>query len=307
MVGVRHDTAMTDRATVAADVADFVEHRDHLFGVAYRMLGSVAEAEDVVQEAYLRWAGADRSEVERPVAWLTTVTTRLCLDRLRSAQVRRESYVGPWLPEPLLTDDDAVPEAAAELSDSLTTAFLVLLERLNPLERAVFLLHDVFGYGFEEIAAVVERPVASCRQVASRARRAVAPERRTRYTVAPDEERRLIGTFLQASGSGDIDGLLALLAEDVELWSDGGARRHAARHPIIGPARVARFCANIGRRAVPRASVRFVRIGGDPGVVFTDDVDGSKMTVAFELSAGGIRRLHLVVNPDKLAHVPATP
>jgi RNA polymerase sigma-70 factor (ECF subfamily) len=280
--------------------AGFVEHRAQLFGVAYRMLGRVSEAEDVVQEAYLRWAGAATDELRRPAAWLTTVTTRLCLDRLRSAQARREAYVGPWLPEPLLTDDD--PAAAAELADSLTTAFLMLLERLNPLERAVFLLHDVFGYGFEEVGEIVERPASSCRQVASRAREKVAPERRRRYEADPQEEQRLVAAFLQACAAGDVDDLVSLLADDVVLWSDGGPTRHAARRPVLGPARVARFCANVAQRIPPGAALRLVRIGGDPAILVTTP-DGPYVTLAFELGPEGIRRLHSVSNPDKLTHL----
>ena len=281
--------------------AAFSEHRGHVFGVAYRMLGSVAEAEDVVQEAYLRWVGAGRDEVRSPAAWLTTVTTRLCLDHLRSARARREAYVGPWLPEPLLTDEGD-PALAAERSDSLTTAFLVLLERLNPLERAVFLLHDVFGYGFEEVGEIVERPASSCRQVASRARVRVAPDRRPRYRADPEEEQRLVLAFLQAASAGDVDGLVSVLAEDVVLWTDGGADRHAARRPVVGAARVARFAANLAQRVPPGATMRAARIGGEPGVVVTTP-EGPHLTLAFELGPDGIRRLHSVVNPDKLAHL----
>lgn len=282
----------------------FAEHRSHLFGVAYRMLGSVVEAEDVVQEVYLRWSAADRREVRSPVAYLTTVTTRLSLDRLRSAQARRETYVGPWLPEPLLTEQGAWddPTLAAELSDSLSTAFLVLLERLNPLQRAVFLLHDVFRYDYEEIATIVERPASSCRQEASRARARVAPDLPPRIPAGSAEEQRLVLAFAQAATAGDLDGLIEVLSEDVTLWSDGGADRHAARRPVVGRERVARFVANLSRRTPARATFEIVRIGGDPAILVSTE-DGPQLTLSLAVGRPGIRQLHAVVNPDKLRHL----
>jgi len=281
--------------------AEFMEHRRHLFGVAYRMLGSVVEAEDVVQDAYLRWAATPRADIRCPVAWLTTVTTRLCLDRLRSARAQREAYVGPWLPEPLVTNDND-PAVTAELSDSLTTAFLVLLERLNPLERAAFLLHDVFGYRFEEIGEIVERPPATCRQAASRARSLVTSERRGRFEADPDREGHLILAFLEAAGAGDVDTLVSLLARDVVVWSDGGSRRHAARRPVVGPARVARYCANLAKRMPAEATMRMLRIGADPGILVVTPT-GPFLTVAFDVGPEGIRSIHVVVNPEKLTHL----
>ena len=284
----------------------FAEHRAHVFGVAYRMLGSVVEAEDVVQEAYLRWSAADREEVRSPAAYLTTVATRLSLDRLRSAQARRETYVGPWLPEPLLTEQEPWqdPPAAAELSDSLSTAFLVLLERLNPLQRAVFLLHDVFRYGYDEIAAIVDRPAASCRQEASRARSRISPDLQPRIPVGSAEEQRLVLAFAQAATAGDLDGLIEVLTDDVSLWSDGGADRHAARRPVVGRDRVARLVANLTRRTLQVATFEVVRIGGDPAILVTGD-NGPELTLSFDISPLGIRRLHAVLNPDKLRHLGA--
>jgi len=282
----------------------FAEHRSHLFGVAYRMLGSVTEAEDVVQEVYLRWSAADRQEVRSPVAYLTTVTTRMSLDRLRSAQARRETYVGPWLPEPLLTEQGAWddPTLAAELSDSLSTAFLVLLERLNPFQRAVFLLHDVFRYGYEEIATIVDRPASSCRQEASRARARVAPDLQPRVPAGSAEEQRLVLAFAQAATAGDLDGLIEVLSHDVTLWSDGGADRHAARRPVVGRERVARFVANLSRRTPAGATFEIVRIGGDPAILVATE-DGTQLTLSFAIGRLGIRQLHAVVNPDKLRHL----
>ena len=292
---------MTAGSGDTAAVNGFPAHQDHLFGVAYRMLGSVAEAEDVVQEAFLRWSAIDAAEVRSPRAYLTTVTTRLAIDRLRSAQHRRESYVGPWLPEPLMAQADE-PAEAAELADSLTTAFLVLLERLDPVERAVFLLHDVFEYPFDEVAEVVERPTASCRQIASRARSRLADERRTRFAPTPAEEQRLILAFSMAATAGDLLGLLDVLAEDAVLWSDGGAAHHAARRPVVGASRVARFVANVTARVPAGAAVRMARLNGDPGLVVTTPA-GPHLALSLELGDDGIRAIHVVVNPDKLRHL----
>lgn len=282
-------------------LAAFSEQRGHLFGVAYRMLGSVAEAEDVVQDSYLRWSAADRSDVESPVAFLTTTVTRLAIDRLRSARVRRETYVGPWLPEPLVTQVDGGPEAAVEVADSLTTAFLVLLERLNPVERAVFLLHEVFGYRYDEVAEVVERPAPTCRQIASRARAHLA-DARPRYVPGPQEEQRLVEAFSSAALGGDVAGLIATLAGDVVLWSDGGADRHAARRPVVGPERVARFVTNLAKRLPADATVAMARLNGDPGVVVTT-TEGPFLTLALELGHGVVQAVNVVVNPDKLRHL----
>lgn len=277
------------------------EHRAHVFAVAYRMLGSVAEAEDVVQDTWLRWSAADRDAVRTPPAWLTTVATRLCLDRLRSARARREAYVGPWLPEPLATGDDD-PAAAAELADSLTMAFLVVLERLNPVERAVFLLHDVFGYGFAEVAGIVDRPASSCRQVASRARAKVAPDRHPQPRPTTEDEQHLVLAFARAATMGDLDGLMAVLTDDIEVWSDGGRDRHAARRPVVGPDRAARFLVNLSRRLPPDAGMVGARLNGSPGFVISTST-GPLLALVLEVTTVGIRRVHAVVNPDKLAHL----
>lgn len=277
------------------------EHRAHVFAVAYRMLGSVTEAEDVVQDTWLRWSAVDRDTVRTPSAWLTTVATRLCLDRLRSARARREAYVGPWLPEPLVTGDDD-PAAAAELADSLTMAFLVVLERLNPVERAVFLLHDVFGYPFADVAGMVDRPASSCRQVASRARAKVAPDRHPQHRPTPEDEQRLVLAFARAATVGDLDALVEVLTDDIEVWSDGGREHHAARRPVVGPARAARFLANLSRRLPPDAGMVAARLNGSPGFVISTD-SGPMLALVLEVTTGGIRRVHAVVNPVKLAHL----
>jgi RNA polymerase sigma-70 factor (ECF subfamily) len=282
----------------AAD--EFEEHRRHLFGVAYRMLGSVAEAEDVVQDTWLRWQAAAGEEVRSPRSFLTTVATRLAIDRLRSAQRRREEYVGPWLPEPLLTDDD--PAATAELADSLSMAFLLVLERLNPVERAVLLLHDVFGYDYDEVAGIVERTPANCRQIASRARGHLTSERPVRPRPSQEEEHRLAFAFAAAAGTGDLAALEGLLTEDAVLWSDGGAARRAARRPVVGRGRVARFVANVAQRVPVDGTFEYVHLNGEPAVIMRT-AEGPYMTMAVELVEGAISAIHVVNNPDKLRHL----
>ena len=284
-----------------AVVEDFEEHRRHLFGVAYRMLGSVTEAEDVVQDTWLRWRAA-ADAVRSPRSYLTTVATRLAIDRLRSAQRRREEYVGPWLPEPLVTDDD--PATTAELAESLSVAFLLVLERLNPVERAVLLLHDVFGYDYDEVAEIVDRTPTNCRQIASRARGHLTGERPVRPRPAQEDEQRLAFAFAAAAGSGDLAALEGLLAEDVVLWSDGGPARRAARRPVVGRDRVTRLLGNLSHRLPAAEAVDFVHLNGAPALVL-GTAAGPEMTVAMDIGDGVITALHLVINPDKLRHLAA--
>jgi RNA polymerase sigma-70 factor (ECF subfamily) len=281
---------------------EFEQHRRHLFGVAYRMLGSVSEAEDVVQDTWLRWRDAPGGEIRSPRSFLTTVATRLAIDRLRSAQRRREEYVGPWLPEPLVTDDD--PAATAELADSLSVAFLLLLERLNPVERAVVLLHDVFGYDYDEVADIVDRTPANCRQIASRARGHLTGERPVRPRPAVEDEQRLAFAFAAAAGSGDLAALEELLAEDVVLWSDGGAARRAARRPVVGRDRVARFVTNVAQRGYVDGTVEYVHLNGEPAVIVRNE-RGPVLTMAVDIGDGVIQAIHTVVNPEKLRHLAA--
>jgi RNA polymerase sigma-70 factor, ECF subfamily len=281
-------------------VEEFEEHRHHLFGVAYRMLGSVSEAEDVVQDTWLRWRDAPADDVRSARAYLTTVATRLAIDRLRSAQRRREEYVGPWLPEPLVTDDD--PAATAELADSLSMAFLLVLERLNPVERAVLLLRDVFGYDYDEVAEIVERTPANCRQIASRARGHLTAERPARPRPRQEDEQRLAFAFAAAAGSGDLATLEGLLAEDVVLWSDGGAARRAARRPVVGRDRVARFIANVAQRVPLEGTFEYVHLNGEPAVIVRNE-RGPFMTMAVDIGDGVIQAIHTVINPDKLRHL----
>jgi RNA polymerase sigma-70 factor (ECF subfamily) len=242
----------------------FDRHRQLLFTIAYRMLGSVMDAEDVVQEAYLRWRRAPpATEVRSPRAYLSSVVTRLCIDQLRSARAQREHYVGPWLPEPLPTEP-APGEVA--IDESLSMAFLVLLESLNPTERVLFLLREIFDYDYDEISHLVGKSEAKCRQIARRARQSVAALR-PRFERSPEQEEQLIARFVEASTSGDMEGLLGLLSEDVTLWSDGGGKTRAALNPIYGADKVARFLSGILRKAPPGCTVRQTQIYGQPGLV----------------------------------------
>jgi RNA polymerase sigma-70 factor (ECF subfamily) len=289
--------------------ASFEQHRPHLFDVAYRMLGSVAEAEDILQEAWLRWAQAERDGIDDARAFLTTVVSRLAIDRLRSAQRRRETYVGPWLPEPLPTwttprrGGDLGPEDAADLADSLTFAFLTMLDQLHPDERAVLLLHDVFGYQFGEVAAMVDRSEAACRQLASRARRRL--RRVDDDSLAPARTRppvEHVDRFLAALAVGDVPEVLAVLAPDVVLVSDGGPDHHAARRPVRGPDRVSRLLVNVASRMPAGATVALREINGEPGVIVS--VAGVPFaTLGLAGGPHGIDRVWLVRNPTKLAHL----
>jgi len=237
--------------TVRTD--NFERHRSLLFSIAYRMLGSVADAEDVVQEAYLRWREVPTKEVRSPKSYLSAVVTRLSINRLRSARAQREKYVGPWLPEPLLSDPAEETAGAAELDESLSMAFLVLLESLNPVERAVFLLREVFDYDYDEISRIVEKSEDNCRQIARRARQSVAA-RRPRFERSPEQEERLARQFFETCMNGDMEGLVEILSADVTLRSDGGGRVAAAPYPIHGPERVARFLLGVLRTVPPVTS-----------------------------------------------------
>ncbi len=272
--------------------------RPLLFSIAYRLLGSVMEAEDMVQETYLRWQAQDSAAIASPRAYLTTVITRLCLDQLRSARARRETYIGPWLPEPLLTDPGRSPADAAVMADSLSMAFLVLLERLSPLERAVFVLREVFDYDYAAIADIVDRSEAACRQLASRARRAVT-ERPPRDTPAPEVGMGLARCFLAAAGGGDMAELMAVLAPDVTWTSDGGGLPGVARRPIRGAEAVARFVFGLNRLAPPGAAARPVSLNGGPGVLV--EMDGAPYAaVALDVDGDRVRAFYAVVNPLKL-------
>jgi RNA polymerase sigma-70 factor (ECF subfamily) len=286
------------------DVTRFEDCRGLLFSVAYRMLGTVTDAEDIVQDAWLRWSAADRSDVEDPKAYLVRIVTNIAIDRLRSAQARRESYVGPWLPEPVLTSPDVAEDV--ELAESVSLAMLVVLETLSPLERAVFVLREVFGFSHAEVAASLDRSEASVRQVAHRARQHVT-DRRSRFSLDRAEQRRVTEEFLSATVTGDFERLLSLLAPDVVLISDGGGKRTAARRPLVGAEEVARFLVGIGQRpydgvAFEDMSIEVTDVNGVPGVVIRGG--GEVLSaMAAEVADGRVHALHLVANPDKLGAV----
>ena len=303
---------MTARASISGSSADGVgddhgvtEHRPRLLGLAYRMLGDVDEAEDVVQEAFLRWHLADQQTVRSPEAWLVTVVTRLSVDRLRRLQTERATYPGPWLPEPIATDaapaSPPAPDRAAELASDLSVALLLLLERLAPEERAAFLLREVFGTDYAEIARILERSTDAVRQMVHRARVRVRTDR-TRVAAAPGEHERLLGRFVDALGADDADALLALLAPDVVLASDGGGRARAARRLLLGPDRVARFLLGVARKFGRGYTRRLTRLNGRPAMLTFDDGVLQSVTTA-DVEGGRIHALHVVRNPDKLRHV----
>jgi RNA polymerase sigma-70 factor (ECF subfamily) len=274
----------------------FEAQRSVLFGIAYRMLGSIADAEDMLQDAWLRWERTDREAVENPRAWLVTVVTRLCLDHLRSARVRREQYVGPWLPEPLLTEGDTSDDMAR--AESVSLAFLVVLDTLSPAERAVFLLREVFEYDYAEIAGIVARSEAACRQLAHRAREHVAA-RRPRYATDPARKEEVTARFLAACAGGDLEGLVALLADDVAVYTDGGGKAKAARRPIIGGMRAARYLIGITAEAGPGLEGRITSINGGPGVVI--ERSGEVLAVMdLEILQTRVHAVRIVVNPEKL-------
>ena len=289
---------MTETEPVAA-------YRPLLFAIAYRMLGGVADAEDAVQESFLRWhrALAGGEEIRNPKAWLTTTLTHLCLDQLGSARAKRETYVGPWLPEPLVVDRAPDPAEVVADADSLSTAFLLLLETLSPKERAVFLLHDVFAYDFAAIAAVVGESEAYCRQIARRARNHVQ-SRRPRFAASPDHQQALTERFVRACTEGDMHGLLACLADDVKVLSDGGGKVNAARKPVLGRDKVGRFLLGLMKLVPAGAEVelRPTAVNGGPGLVTL--VAGRVVNaVTLEMDGERISAIYIVANPDKLVGV----
>jgi RNA polymerase sigma-70 factor (TIGR02957 family) len=275
--------------------------RGYAFAIAYRMLGSVGEAEDVVQEAMIKLHAADRAEVRSPTAYTATVTSRLALDELRSARVRRERYVGTWLPEPVLGEPD--PAERVELRESLTAAFLVVLETLGPVERAVFVLHDLFDLPYAEVATVVDRSEATCRQIAARARRHVA-ERRPRFDPPARRREELVRGFFAALEAGDVAGLEKLLAEDVVFVGDGGGRGPAVRHPIAGTLRVSRFLAGMSRQG-RRHDLRLepAVVNGSPGLRVLDRTGRLVNVLAMDFRDGRVAEVRSIVNPDKLRHL----
>jgi len=287
-----------------AEIELFEAERPRLFAVAYRMLGSATDAEDVVQDAWLRYANARQQDVRSPAAYLTTILTRLCLDRLKSARAAREEYVGPWLPEPLVADQAPGPERSVALAESVTLAFMVLLETLSPEERAVFLLREVFEHDYDDIASMLDTSAANCRQLFHRARSRIA-ERRPRFPDAIEEKRPLIGRFVDALRTGDEHELADVLADDVGFWSDGGGKTLAARRPVFGREQVANMLAGF-RRTAPSAGVDLAtvaldseHVNGEPAMLMR--IAGRLDSVyAFTIEDGRIAAIRVVRNPDKL-------
>ncbi len=282
----------------------FEPHRQRLTRLAYQMLGSMAEAEDMAQEAFLRWHATDRTRVENPRAFLGRTVTRLCLDQMKSARARHETYIGPWLPEPVLqpADDDGL----AETADMLSTTLLLALERLSPLERAAFLLHDVFDMDFTAIAASLGRSEAACRQLASRARQHVQ-QAKPRFPVPASQGQAIAQAFLTASESGDASALISLLAQDAVILTDGGGIRSAARNPIFGRDRALRFYQGLAHKMAwqPQAVLFRGLINGLPGYV-TREQDGLPQVTSFAIDQGVIAAIYVVRNPEKLRGLPGS-
>src|SRR5262245_11045007 len=303
----REPIGMTDPA------ASFEPHRRRLLGLAYRMLGSVSEAEDAVQDAYLRWHAADRDAVSDPRAFLTTTTTRICLDALKSARAQREAYVGPWLPEPVLDTAALAPDTQTALAEDLSIALLLALDRLSALERAAFLLHDVFDCSFGEVATALERSEVACRQLAARARAHVRAARPHGASASPArsgeidaKHEQLMSTFVAAARSGDLNALTQLLASDVRFVTDGGGKVAASLNVLEGADRVTAFLVGAARRGWREDfTLRFAIINGLPGVI-VDAPEGPVQTAAFEIEGDVIRALYVVRNPDKLRHLAAS-
>ncbi|WP_225827683.1 RNA polymerase sigma-70 factor [Streptomyces naphthomycinicus] len=289
-------------ADLATDV--FEEHRPLLTGVAYRMLGRVADAEDVVQEAWLRWYHADRTEVREPRAYLVRVVTRLAIDRLRQVQARGEAYVGPWLPEPYLAEfTDAAPDSAERVvqADTVSLAVLVVLESLSPLERAVFVLREAFGYPYAEIAALLDRGEPAVRQLAGRARRHVA-ERRPRYEVDPARRRDLTERFLAAAAGGDLEGLMGLLAPDVRLVGDSGGKAKAPVRVLHTADKVGRFLVGVARSVPADLSFRVLEVNGGPALLILSG-DKPDSLLQLDVADGRVTAVYIHRNPDKLRYL----
>jgi len=284
-----------------SDLESFTTHRSLLFGIAYRMLGDVAAAEDIVQETYLRWQKQETARIDSAKAWLVATATRLCIDQLRSARQRREEYVGVWLPEPLMQDAAPAASEHAALADSLSMAFMLMLDALSPVERAVFLLREAFDYDYAEISRIVKKSEVACRQIVSRAKAQLA---RQSAPVTPPREKaeRLMQQFLTATRTGELPDLLALLTDDVVLYTDGGGRVTAAGRPIRSSDHVGRFFVGIRRRATTPIRFELASVNGGVGaIVYAGDC--LDRVVSIELAGDRIRAIYMVRNPEKLRHV----
>ncbi|MFB6451288.1 sigma-70 family RNA polymerase sigma factor [Bradyrhizobium tunisiense] len=284
----------------AAD--QFERYRRYLTGLAYRMLGSMVEAEDAVQEAYIRWHGTEKESIESVRAFLAKVVVRICLDQMKSARATRETYVGSWLPEPVLNAETFGAETASEYATDLSVGLMLALERLSPLERAAFLLHDVFDVGFDQVAQLIERNEAACRQLAARGRVHVRRSR-PRFQVQPDKGDEILQAFMNAYQTGNIDALANILAEDAVLHTDGGGKRKAALNPIVGRAKILALLAGVARkRRDPLGNLRPATINGLPGCLAAL-ASGDILSIALEIVSDRIKAVYVVRNPDKLKHV----
>lgn len=277
---------------------EFEEYRPLLLGLAYRLLGSMWDAEDTVQEGFLRWMGTDRSEIREPRAFLVTVVSRIALDQLKSARVTREAYTGPWLPEPVASDAFG-PLDTAELRDTLRYATLHLMERLSPPERAVFVLREAFELPYDDIAAIVDASPASCRQMHRRAERKLA-DGRDRFQPSASEHHKLLSSFLQAAQEGDLATLTGLLAEEVTAWNDGGGKVRQALRPVLGRQKVAAFILGLATR-YPIGEIRLVDVNGQPGTWVT--MGDNEVMYLFDIADGQIHAIYGILNPDKLGRV----
>ncbi len=281
----------------------FEKYRPLLFSIAYRMTSSVMDAEDILQEAFIRYQATPMDTIQSHKAFLSTIISRLSLNHLQSARVQREQYIGPWLPEPLLTDPAPQdnPAQAAVQYETISMAFLVLLESLSPLERAVFLLREVFDYGYDDIARILERDEAACRQLFSRAKKHVQ-DNRPRFTAMPDEHAQIVYSFFEAINSGDIERLTNLLAENAMVVSDGGGKRVAARRPIEGRERVIRFFLGLQRNAAADIQYSMEQVNGRLALVLRDSTQVPLYVITAQIGEGHIEAFHVVANPDKLKH-----
>ena len=282
--------------------AIFAQYRPRLQAIAYRMLGTIEDTEDMVQETFIKWQQVSLQEIQSPQAYLTTIITRLCIDYLRSARVRREQYMGTWLPEPIVSHKFDEPKEMVELADSLAMAFLVMLERLSPIERAVFLLREVFEYDYDEISSIVDKNATNCRQIVRRAKQHLRINR-SRFKASLDQQERLTQKFIAACDRGDLPGLIDLLAADIILCSDGGGKVKALLKPMQGATKVARFLIAIRRsKLIPQYDLELVRANGQIGIIYS--LEGVVQNVAtFEFTARHIQSIYFVRNPDKLRRI----
>jgi RNA polymerase sigma-70 factor (ECF subfamily) len=297
------DKSKTPDATESVRLATFDQHRSLLFSVAYRMLGTVADAEDMLQETFIRWQQAEEEEIRSPRAFLITIISRLCINQLQSARVRREEYIGQWLPEPIVTDPANDPLNIIRVDESLSMAFLILMERLTPVERAVFLLREVFEYEYAEIAAILGQSEVNCRQILRRSRQHVSAMR-PRFKVSAQKKSELLERFLRATASGDVSQLIAVLADDAVLHSDGGGKAVAVPNLIHGSDAVARAIVRSMSKLVPKNLVlRMAQINGNPGVITY--LEGRPFSVfTIDGTAEQVRAVYVVTNPEKLSHLP---